>query len=145
MSDDATGKPIPISQRDTTRSAAPIIGAAVLTVLVVLGIVLFGVLKPAGKNVTTADRVDIAVRNFARAEGASEGDRAANTCGGFDPARSPLGPGAVGKQVDVVSVTGITVAGDRATATVTSRIDGHERTSTWNLTRTNSFWRVCDS
>jgi hypothetical protein len=140
---DAADKPTPTERHDATRTATPFIVASVVAVLVIVGIVLLSVLRPVGKNDTDSDLIALAVRNFAVAQSQSEGDRAANTCLGFDPAKSPLGPGAVGKKVDIVNVTGSGVTGDRAQATVTSRVDGHESTSIWNLTRTDKFWRVC--
>ncbi|MBB5914170.1 hypothetical protein BJY24_003037 [Nocardia transvalensis] len=137
--------PTPIDQRDTSRSPVPFLAAAVVAVLVVGGIVALAVARPVENNVTDSDRIAIAARNFATAQEDSDAARRATTaCAGFDAGRSPLGPDAVGKKVEIVRVTDAVPEGDHARATVTSRIDGHETTSTWNLARGDEGWLVCD-
>ncbi|MFF0493831.1 hypothetical protein ACFYTQ_32830 [Nocardia sp. NPDC004068] len=138
-------EPTPIDQRETTRSPVPFIAAAVLAVLVIVGIVLLAVLRPAENNVTDSDRVAIAARNFATAQADSDAKRRATTaCAEFDAAKSPLGPDAVGKHVEIAGVRDTVIDGDRARATVTSRVDGRERTATWNLVRAGDHWLVCN-
>ncbi|MGY2061393.1 hypothetical protein ACW9HQ_41525, partial [Nocardia gipuzkoensis] len=89
-------EPTPIDQREPVRSLAPFIAAAVVALLLIGGVVLLGVLRPAENNVTESDRLAVAIRNFATAQADSNADRRATTvCAGFDPAKSPLGPDAV--------------------------------------------------
>ncbi|MFJ1459435.1 hypothetical protein [Nocardia sp. N2S4-5] len=138
-------EPTPIDQRDSIKSPVPFLAAAVVAVLVLAGIVALALTRPAEKNLTDADRVAIAARDFATAQADSNADRRATTaCRGFDAARSPLGPDAVGKEVEIVKVADTAVEGDHARAAVTSRIDGRETTSTWSLTRADGTWLVCD-
>ncbi|MFI5781031.1 hypothetical protein [Nocardia sp. NPDC051570] len=137
-------EPTEIDQREAPRSAVPFIAAAVVALLLIGGVVLLGVLRPAENNVTDSDRVAVAIRNFATAQADSDAKRRATTvCPGFDAAKSPLGPDALGKQVEIANVRDTTVEGARARATVTSRIDGREQTATWNLSRPNDQWLVC--
>ncbi|RDI63296.1 hypothetical protein DFR76_111315 [Nocardia pseudobrasiliensis] len=139
-------EPTPIDQREPVRSLAPFIAAAVVALLLIGGVVLLGVLRPAENNVTESDRLAVAVRNFATAQADSNADRRATTvCPGFDPAKSPLGPDAVGKQVEISGIRDATVDGSRAKATVTSKIDGREQTATWNLSKSGDQWVVCNS
>ncbi|MCM6777345.1 hypothetical protein NDR87_28045 [Nocardia sp. CDC159] len=138
-------EPTPIDQREPTRSLVPFIAAAVVALLLVGGVVLLGVLRPAENNVTDSDRVAVAVRNFATAQADSDAKRRATTaCPEFDAVRSPLGPDALGKQVEIENIRDTTVDGGRARATVTSKIDGRERTATWNLTKSDERWLVCN-
>lgn len=140
----AQDEPIPVDQTDQ-RSITPFIAAAVIAVLVLIAIVLGGVLSPAEKNVTEADRITAAVHNFV--EGANETDEVpppGAACADFDAARSPLAEQqGSGKTIELKSVTGQTVNGDRAKATVTTAIDGAEQTATWNLVRVERGWLVC--
>ncbi|WP_280262657.1 hypothetical protein [Nocardia wallacei] len=133
-----------IDQRETTRSVIPFVAAAVVAVLVIAAIVALAVARPAEKNVTDSDRIAVAVRNFATAQADSDAARRATTaCPGFDERHSPLGPEALGKQVEIGKVADTRIDGDRATAAVTSTIDGRESTATWNLARTDGTWLVC--
>src|SRR5438105_2639704 len=99
MSDpEPTPEVSPVDQREPVRSAVPFIAAAAVAVLVVVGIVVAALLRPAEKNVTDSDRLASAVREFATAQGGSDTARlAATACTGFDQARSPLGADAAGK------------------------------------------------
>ncbi|MBF6329085.1 hypothetical protein [Nocardia transvalensis] len=139
-------EPTPIDQREATRSAAPFIAAAVVALLVIIGVVVLALTRPAEKNVTEADRIAVAVRNFATAQGDDDAARRATTaCGGFEAAKSPLGPDAVGKKVEIAKVADTEVTGDHAKATVTAAIGGREQTATWNLVKADDRWLVCNS
>ncbi|ATL71080.1 Rv0361 family membrane protein [Nocardia terpenica] len=148
MSDAADGPTpaTPIDQREATRSALPFLIAAVIAVLVVIAVIAMALLRPAENNVTQADRIAAAVKNFAAAQAESDpARRASAACAGFDPAKSPLGPGAAGKKVDITGLTDPAIDGDRAKATVTSEVDGRKTTATWNLTRADGkTWLVCN-
>lgn len=133
-----------IDQKEAVRSPVPFIAAALIAVLVIAGIVIAGIVHPAEKNVTTSDRLIAAIHNFATAQsGTDAARRAATACSGFDPAHSPLGPDAAGKKIDIVRMANPTVNGHRAKVTVTSSVDGHQNTSTWNLTQSGNDWLVC--
>ncbi|WP_024801772.1 hypothetical protein [Nocardia sp. BMG51109] len=143
MTDDAHD-PIPIDQRDTTRSAVPFLAAAAVAVVVIGGGVALALARPTEKSVTPEDRIGVAVGNFATAQADTDAERRATAaCQGFDPNRSPLGPDALGKKVEIARITDTAVDGDRAHATVTSRIDGRETTATWTLVHSGGSWLVC--
>lgn len=140
MNDPATS----IDQRDTTRSAKPFLIAAAIAVLAVLAVVILGITRPAENNLTDPDRVAIAARNFATARSDSDADRRKTTeCTGFDEKKSPLGADSAGKKVEIAGVDAVHIDGDRATASVTSRIDGRETAANWNFSRENGTWLVC--
>jgi hypothetical protein len=135
---------IRVDQTDK-RSAAPFVAAAVVAVIVLIAIVLGGVLSPAEKNVTEADRIVAAVRNFV--DGSNRSDIVpppGTACQGFDADRSPLaGQDGAGKPVEIAKIDPPMVDGDRGKATVTTTVDGREATSTWILTRSGDKWLVC--
>lgn len=140
MNDPATS----IDQRDTTRSAKPFLIAAAIAVLAVLAVVILGITRPAENNLTDPDRVAIAARNFATARSDSDADRRKTTeCTGFDEKKSPLGADSAGKKVEIAGVDAVHIDGDRATASVTSRIDGRQSAVNWNFSRENGTWLVC--
>lgn len=139
-----TEETIEIDQTDR-RSMAPFIAAAIVAVIVLVAIVLGGILSPAEKNVTEADRIAAAVRNFV--EGSNTTDLVpppGTGCADFDPKRSPLaGQDRAGKTFEVTTIDNPMVNGDRAKATVTVKLDGKETTATWMLTRSGDKWLVC--
>ncbi|PEH78089.1 hypothetical protein CRM89_20665 [Nocardia sp. FDAARGOS_372] len=137
-------EPIPVDQTDH-RSMTPFIAAAVIAVIVLVAIVLGGLLSPAEKNVTEADRITAAVQNFVEGTNATdEVPPPGAACADFDPARSPLAAQeGTGKTIELASVTDQSVNGNRAKATVTVRVDGAEQTATWNLVRADGTWVVC--
>lgn len=135
---------IRVDQTDK-RSAAPFVAAAVVAVIVLIAIVLGGVLSPAEKNVTEADRIVAAVRNFV--DGSNRSDIVpppGTACQGFDADRSPLaGQDGAGKPVEIAKIDPPMVDGDRGKATVTTTVGGRAATSTWILTRSGDKWLVC--
>ncbi|MFD6154987.1 hypothetical protein ACFWF7_17105 [Nocardia sp. NPDC060256] len=136
---------ITVDQTDK-RSVAPFVAAAVLAVIVLGAIIIGGVVSPAEKNVTESDRIAAAVRNFV--EGSNTTDLVpppGTGCQGFDPKRSPLaGRSGGGKTVEITKLDDPKMDGDRAKATVTTKVDGTEATATWNLTRSGDKWLVCN-
>ncbi|MGF6882250.1 type II secretory pathway pseudopilin PulG [Nocardia sp. GAS34] len=146
MSDaETTGEPTPIDQGEPVRSLVPFLAAAVLAVLVIVGIVIAALLHPAEKNLTDADRIANAVHAFVDAQrGTDAAKRAGTECPGFEQARSPLGPDAAGKDIAIDGLKDPHVDGNRATVTVSSKVDGKSATSVWNLTRPQGTWLVCD-
>lgn len=135
---------IRVDQTDK-RSAVPFVAAAVVAAIVLIAIVLGGVLSPAEKNVTEADRIAAAVRNFVDGSNRSDAVPPPGTaCQGFDASRSPLaGQDGAGKPVEITKIDSPMVDGDRGKATVTTKVDGQEKTTTWNLTRSGDKWLVC--
>ncbi|MBF6296404.1 hypothetical protein IU459_02470 [Nocardia amamiensis] len=135
---------IRVDQTDK-RSMVPFIAAAVVAVIVLIAIVLGGVLSPAEKNVTDADRIAAAIRNFVDGANRAGTVPAPGTgCEGFDAARSPLaGQSGAGKSVELRKIDNPMVDGDKGKATVTTQADGTETTKTWNLTRSGDKWLVC--
>ncbi|GAA5101997.1 hypothetical protein [Nocardia iowensis] len=136
---------IVVDQTDK-RSVAPFVAAAVLAVIVLVAITIGGVLSPAEKNVTESDKIAAAVRNFVDGSNSTEMVPPPGTgCPGFDPKRSPLaGRSGAGKTVEITKLVDPMVDGDRAKATVTTKVDGDESTATWNLTRSGDKWLVCN-
>ncbi|WP_306365187.1 hypothetical protein [Nocardia sp. CC227C] len=143
---DEEARPIPIDQTGT-RSMLPFLAAAGIIALVVVGIVIAGLVSPAEKNVTDSDRLAVAARNLVGALAADDPLNGRIVCAGFDDDRSPvrIESDDAAPALEFVRLTDARVDGDRATATVTVRLDGNESTSTWNFTRADDRWVVCDS
>ncbi|GAA5045093.1 Rv0361 family membrane protein [Nocardia callitridis] len=136
---------ITVDQTDA-RSLVPFIAAGVLAVLVLAGIVIGGLLSPAEKNVTAADKLAAAVRNYV------EGVNSAHTlapsgavCRDFDAGRSPLaGQDGVEKTVEVTNIDTPEANGEQGKATVTTKVDGKETTAQWRLISSSGKWLVCN-
>ncbi|MEV0295720.1 hypothetical protein [Nocardia sp. NPDC050710] len=139
---------IVVDQTDK-RTMVPFIAAAIFAAIVLVAIVAGGLLSPAEKNVTEADRIAAAARNYAQARANSDlMPPPGAACASFDESKSPLaaqfGTAATGKSIEVIEIENPTVNGDRAKATVTTKVDGREATATWNFTRSGDKWLVCD-
>ncbi|WP_280218123.1 hypothetical protein [Nocardia neocaledoniensis] len=140
-------QPIVVDQTDK-RSIVPFVAAAVIAVLVLIGIVLGGLLSPAEKNVTEADRLTAAVSNYIDARSRSElRPPPGVACPGFDEVKSGLSERLGGPKsevtVDKKGFDKATVNGDRAKIDATVLIGDKSSTSTWNLTRVDGAWLVC--
>ncbi|MEV0356494.1 hypothetical protein AB0H71_10570 [Nocardia sp. NPDC050697] len=130
------------------RSIVPFVAAGVLAVLVLVGIVIAGVLSPAEKNVTEADKLAAAVRNYADARGRSDLVPPPGTaCPGFDEAASPLAEQLGGPEtstdIEVAELANPVVEGERGRITVTTRVAGRTATATWTLAKEGDRWLVC--
>lgn len=130
------------------RSIVPFVAAGVLALLVLAGIVIAGVVAPAEKNVTEADKLAAAARNYADARGRSDTVPPLGTaCEGFDEAKSPLAEQLGGPErsvdVEVARLENPMVNGDRGKLTVTTRVEGREATATWDFARDGDRWLVC--
>ncbi|WP_147403925.1 Rv0361 family membrane protein [Nocardia panacis] len=136
--------PIEIDQTDR-RSMKPFIAAGIIAVAVLVAIVIGGLLAPAEKNVTVADRIAGAVREFVDGVNNTDGVGAAGTvCKDFDPKHSPLAQRQSGQAVSVTKIENPTADGDRAKVSVTVKFADTEHPGTWNLTRTGQKWQVCN-
>lgn len=134
-----------VDQREPVRSLVPFLAAAVVAIMVVIVIVVLAMARPAEKNLTNADRIANAVHAYVDAERQSDSaKRAATVCPGFVEARSPLGPDAAGKDIEIDGLKDPLVDGNRGKVTVTSRVGGKSATTVWNLTRPSGTWLVCD-
>ncbi|MFF2085295.1 hypothetical protein ACFVVM_16080 [Nocardia sp. NPDC058176] len=150
MNDEQTGsddQPIVVDQTDK-RSIVPFVAAAVVAIVVLIGIVLGGLLSPAEKNVTEADRLAAAVTNYIDARSRSDSRPPPGVaCPGFDEQKSGLTERLGGPEsavsIDKRGFENPTVNGDKAKIDATVQIDGNEATSTWTLTRVDGDWLVC--
>ncbi|KAA0017079.1 Rv0361 family membrane protein [Antrihabitans cavernicola] len=129
---------------DDPRTVWPFVMAVVVIGLLVLGIVIVGLVSPADKNVTDADRIQVAVNNFVAAyNNNDDAQKRAAACSTFKKEKSPLVE-KTGK-VSVDRVEEAVVDGDRAKAAVTTKHDdAKDPVVTWNFTRTDGEWLVCD-
>ncbi|APE37579.1 hypothetical protein BOX37_30715 [Nocardia mangyaensis] len=150
MNDEQTGsddQPIVVDQTDK-RSIVPFVAAAVVAIVVLIGIVLGGLLSPAEKNVTEADRLAAAVTNYIDARSRSElRPPPGVACPGFDEEESGLTQRLGGPEsavsIDKKGFANPTVNGDRAKVDATVQVDGNDSMSTWTLTRVDGDWLVC--
>ncbi|QBJ95869.1 hypothetical protein ERC79_07715 [Rhodococcus sp. ABRD24] len=137
-----TQEPVEDPRRTT---AKPFILAVSIVALVMIAIVLAAFLSPAEENLTESDRLNATVGDFARAH--NNGDAIAMdrmVCQEFAEDRSPFA-GRDG-EITVSAVESAQVTGDRATAVVkVGAKDGKgDVTSTWNFTRGDDRWLVCN-
>ncbi|MFE9786066.1 hypothetical protein ACFYO7_11850 [Nocardia salmonicida] len=130
------------------RSIVPFVAAAVIAIIVLIGIVAGGLLSPAEKNVTEADRLAAAVTNYIDARSRSDlRPPTGVACPGFDEESAGLGE-RLGGPKSVVTIDGkgfenATVNGDRAKIDATVVVDGNPATIDWKLTRVDGAWLVC--
>ncbi|MFC6013454.1 hypothetical protein [Nocardia lasii] len=151
MNEEQTGsddKPIVVDQTDK-RSIVPFVAAAAVAILVLIGIVAGGLLAPAEKNVTEADRLAAAVTNYIDARSRSDlRPPTGVACPGFDEEKSGLAERLGGPKstvtIDGRGFTDATVNGDRAKIDATIDVNGTDTTDTWKLTRVDGAWLVCD-
>jgi hypothetical protein len=150
MNEEQTGsddQPVVVDQTDK-RSIVPFVAAAVIAIIVLIGIVAGGLLSPAEKNVTEADRLAAAVTNYIDARSRSElRPPTGVACPGFDEETSGLGE-QLGGPKSTVTIDGkgfenATVNGDRATIDAAIVVNGNPAASNWKLTRVDSAWLVC--
>ncbi|MFI8971842.1 hypothetical protein ACIGO9_03070 [Nocardia asteroides] len=150
MNEEQTGsedQPIVVDQTDK-RSIVPFVAAAVIAIVVLIAIVAGGLLSPAEKNVTEADRLAAAVTNYIDARSRSEQRPPAGVaCPGFGEEKSGLSERLGGPKsavtIDKKGFDKATVNGDRAKIDATVQIGDTPSTSTWNLTRVDGTWLVC--
>ncbi|MFD3596646.1 hypothetical protein ACFWU5_28340 [Nocardia sp. NPDC058640] len=150
MNEEQTGsedQPIVVDQTDK-RSIVPFVAAAVVAIIVLIGIVLGGLLSPAEKNVTEADRLAAAVTNYIDARSRSDlRPPTGVACEGFDEEASGLSEQLGGPKstvtIDGKGFTNATVNGDRAKIDATVVVDGNPKSTAWKLTRGDGAWLVC--
>ncbi|MFC4126217.1 Rv0361 family membrane protein [Nocardia rhizosphaerae] len=150
MNEEQTGSddgPIVVDQTDK-RSIVPFVAAAVIAVIVLIGIVLGGVLSPAEKNVTVADRLAAAVTNYIDARSRSElRPPPGVACEGFDEVKSGLSERLGGPDsevtIDKKGFDKATVNGSRGKIDATVKVGDEPSTFTWNLTQVDDTWLVC--
>ncbi|WP_327142645.1 Rv0361 family membrane protein [Nocardia sp. NBC_01327] len=142
---DVDDQAVPIDQ-DEARSMLPFLLAAGILVLVVIGIVIATLMSPAEKNLTDSGQLAVAARNFIQSRSDGGALDPAVVCKGFDDNRSPLKTAVEGgPKLDIVGLADSKIDGDHATAAVTFRADSHDTTATWNFTRADTTWLVCNS
>ncbi|MFC4376016.1 hypothetical protein ACFO5K_18095 [Nocardia halotolerans] len=151
MNEEQTGSdeaPVVVDQTDK-RSVVPFVAAAAIAIVVLIGIVLGGLLAPAEKNVTLADRLAAAVTNYIDARARTEQRPPPGVaCAGFDEVKSGLSDRLGGPKsavtLDKKGFSNPTVNGDRGKIDATVSFDGKTESSTWNLTRVDGEWLVCN-
>ncbi|MFE1595402.1 hypothetical protein [Nocardia sp. NPDC058705] len=150
MNEEQTGsddQPVVVDQTDK-RSIVPFVAAAVVAIIVLIGIVLGGLLSPAEKNVTEADRLAAAVTNYIDARSRSDlRPPTGVACEGFNEESSGLSE-QLGGPKSTVTIDGkgfenATVNGDRAKIDATVVVNGNPATTNWKLTRADGAWLVC--
>ncbi|GGK52183.1 Rv0361 family membrane protein [Nocardia camponoti] len=140
-------EPIVVSQADK-RSIVPFAAAAIFALVVLIAVIAGGLLSPAEKNVTTADKLAAAVTNYIDARGKSDlRPPIGVACPGFDEQRAGLTE-ALGGEKSKVSLDGngftnATVNGSRAKVDATVDVNGTAKTFTWNLKDVDGTWLVC--
>ncbi|MCQ4118077.1 Rv0361 family membrane protein [Rhodococcus tibetensis] len=133
----------PEDPRRTT--ATPFIAAVVLVVVILVAIVVGGMLSPADRNVTEADRITRSVADYIQAHNHDDADlQKSLVCSTWSADRSPLE--AREGEITLQGVDSPEVNGDRARADVriTAEDGRGETTNTWQLIRSDDTWVVCN-
>ncbi|WP_072691303.1 Rv0361 family membrane protein [Rhodococcus marinonascens] len=133
----------PVDSQHTT--ATPFIAAAAIIVVVLVGIIVSSWLSPADQNVTEADRINRSVADFIQTHNHGDADlQATLVCTSWSDERSVLA-GREG-EITLQQVESSEVNGDRARAVVRISADDAEgeTTDTWQLTRADGNWLICD-
>lgn len=126
-------------------TAGPFLLAVSIVAIVMIGIVVSAILRPADESRTDAEQLNASASDFVRASN-NDDDEALDrmVCDGFADDRSPIA-GREG-EIRVEEVTNTAVDADTATADV--RIDAADgkgsETSTWQLVRSGGRWLVCN-
>lgn len=128
------------AEDDDTRTLWPFAAAAAVVGVILAAIVVAALRSP---GVPEPDRVVFAVRAFVAAQNGGDLARRQSTeCPGFVRERSPVA-GSRGR-IELVQTAAPQLDGDNATVRVTTKDDGGEQSSTWQVTKTPNGWRVCD-
>ncbi|MEV0947898.1 hypothetical protein [Rhodococcus sp. NPDC049939] len=133
----------PVDPRRVT--ATPFIAAVASVVVILLIIVVSGWLSPAEENVTQADRISRTVADFIQAHNNNDTDlQESLTCSSWSDGRSVLS-GREG-EITLQQVESSEINGDRGRAVVRISADDAEgeTTDTWQLTRVDGDWLICD-
>lgn len=126
-------------------TAGPFLLAVSIVAIVMIGIVVSAILRPADESRTDAEQLNASASDFVRASN-NDDDEALDrmVCDGFADDRSPIA-GREG-EIRVEEVTNTAVDADTATADV--RIDAADgkgsETSTWQFVRSGGRWLVCN-
>ncbi|MGF7120047.1 hypothetical protein [Rhodococcus sp. AG1013] len=131
---------------DPSRTTAkPFILAVSIVAILMIGIIVSALLRPAEESRSDADRINASVSDFVRASNNDDADAIDHmVCQGFAEERSPIA-GREG-EIKIEEVTNAAVNGTAATADV--RIDAGDgkgaATSTWQFVHGDGIWLVCN-
>ena len=131
---------------DPSRTTAkPFLLAVSIVAIVMIGIIVSALMRPADENRTEADRLNASATDFVRASNNND-DEATDrmTCDAFADDRSPLA-GREG-EVTVEALSNAQVNGNDATAEVRISADDGKgaTTSTWQFVQGDGRWLVCN-
>ncbi|NKS52920.1 hypothetical protein GS500_06835 [Rhodococcus hoagii] len=131
---------------DPSRTTAkPFILAVSIVAILMIGIVVSALLRPADESRSDADRLNASATDFVRASNNADAEALDRmVCDGFAEDRSPI----AGREGEVVveALDNAVVDGDSATADVriSAKDDKGATTSTWTFVLGDDRWLVCD-
>ncbi|GGF93955.1 hypothetical protein GCM10007304_04690 [Rhodococcoides trifolii] len=119
-------------------SSTPILAALVIAVLLIVGVVLVSVFRPADQNVSENDRVGTAVTRYVDAR--NDGNLADVLCSptASQPFSSENG------EMKLKTIDAIAVDGAVATADITAEFGGEDIEGQMTFTKSGDDWKVCD-
>jgi hypothetical protein len=118
-------------------SSTPILAALVIAVLLIVGVVLVSVFRPADQNVSENDRVGTAVTRYVDAR--NDGNLADVLCTPSTPQPFSSENG----EMKLKTIDGITVDGTTATADITAEFGGEDISGQMSFTKSGDDWKVC--
>ncbi|MGU3437986.1 hypothetical protein ACNHUS_33865 [Actinomycetes bacterium M1A6_2h] len=123
--------------RNHAASSTPILAALLIAVVIIVGVVLVSVLRPADRNVSENDRVGTAVTRYVDAR--NDGNLADVLC---SPTTSQPFSSENG-EMKLKMIDGIAVDGNTATADVTAEFGGEDISGRMSFTKSGDDWKLC--
>lgn len=142
MAQRRTPDPEPAADGPDGGTPWPFMGALLIVVLLILGVVGAQMLSPAQNELSDDERIDRTVADYVSAHNENDTDILARLrCAELPAQEAPLAD--VEGNVQLQATQDIAVDGDRATVDVRVTVDGTSQIETWQVVRVDSVWRVC--
>ncbi len=142
MAQRRTPDPEPVPDDTDGGTPWPFMGALLIVVLLIVGVVGTQMLSPAQDELSDDQRIDRTVADYVSAHNENDTDILERLrCAELPAEEAPLAD--VEGNVQLQATQDIAVDGDRATVDVRATVDGTSQIETWQVVRVDSVWRVC--
>lgn len=142
MAQRRTPDPEPAADDPDGGTPWPFMGALLIVVLLIVGVVGAQMLSPAQDELSDEQRIERTVADYVSAHNETDTEILARLrCAELPEQEAPLAD--VEGNVQLQATQDIAVDGDRATVDVRATVDGTSQIETWQVVRVDSVWRVC--
>lgn len=122
----------------------PFMGALLVIVLLIVGVVAAQMLSPAQEELTDDQRIDRTVADYVSAHNQDDTNTLERLrCADLEEADAPLAD--LEGTLELQATQNIVVDGDSATVDVRGIVDGRSESETWQVVRVGNVWRICGS